>query len=170
MSVRESEGIIVHLPQPRERALQALPPTLTPGPVYQIYAGLGNDDAVPSWPELDAVYLPAAGEPQMVRVEADGPCSSRERQCLLGGPVTHVELDRKTRMLLRAGAPGEAVVNAAATALLSRYLKAASADPVHGGVLLIGICSDGTEADAPGEAVRHLAGLGYPVIPREDSP
>jgi len=142
------------------------------GPVYQIYPGLTDDDGVPRWPELDAVYLPAAGQPRRVCLEASGPCSPRERQSLLGAPVTHLQLDPKTRMLRRAQAPGDTgmPVNAAATALLSRYHKAASADPVPGHVLLIGTRGDGTEADAPGAAVRHLADLGHPVVPSEDSP
>ena len=142
------------------------------GPVYQIYPGLTDDDGVPRWPELDAVYLPAAGQPRRARLEADGPCSPRERQSVLGGPVAHLQLDPETRMLRRAQAPGDTgiPVNAAATALLSRYHKAASADPVPGHVLLIGTRGDGTEADAPGAAVRHLADLGHPVVPSEDSP
>ena len=75
-------------------------------------------------------------------------------------------------MLRRAQAPGDPgiPVNAAATALLRRYQKAASADPVRGHVLLIGTRGDGTEADAPVAAVRHLADLGHPVAPSEDSP
>lgn len=158
------------LPQPREHASQALPSSLAPGPMYQIYAGLGDDDGVPRWPELAAVYLPPAGEPQMVRLETNGPCSLRERQRLLGGPLTHVQLDTKTRMLQLPGAPGEAAVNAVAKALLSCYPKAATADPVRGGVLLTGTSSDGTAADAPDQAVQHLADLGHPVVPREDSP
>lgn len=157
------------LPRPRGRASRAEPPALAPGPTYQVYSGLGDDDGVPRWPELSAVYLPAAGEPRMVCLEANGPCSQREREHLLGGPVTHVQLDAGTRMLLRAGVPGEAV-NAAATALLSRYPGASSAEQVRGGALLVGTCAGGAEADVPDEAVRHLADLGYPVVPRQDSP
>jgi len=152
------------LPRPSVRASHAESPSLKPGPVYQIY-GLGDDDEVPRWPELTAVYLPSAGEPRMVRLEADGPCSPRERQRLLGGPVTHVQLDAGTRMLIRGGAPGRAAVNEAATVLLSRYREAVSGNPVRGGALLIGTRDDGTEADAPDEAARHLVGLGHPVTP-----
>jgi hypothetical protein len=158
------------LPQPRGHASQDTSPALAPGPAYQIYSGLGDDDGVPRWPELTAVYLAATGEPRMVRLEADGPCSSRERQTLLGGPVTHVQLGTGTRMLLQAGAPGEAAVNAAATALFSRYPEAPPAQQVRGGALLTGTRSDGAEADAPDEAVQHLADLGYPVVPQQDSP
>jgi hypothetical protein len=157
------------LPPPRERRLQAELPLLMPGPVYQIYAGLGDDDEVPRWPEMDAVYLPVTGQPRMVRLEAAGPCSAQERQRLLGGPVAHVQLDTETRVLLRAGPSGGAAVNATAAALLSLYPEAASADPVRGDALIVGTRSGGTETDAPGEAVRHLAGLGYPVVPRGDS-
>jgi hypothetical protein len=157
------------LPRPRERMLRADPPLLMPGPVYQVYAGLG-DDGVPRWPELDAVYLPAAGQPRILRLEADGPCSERERQCLLGGPVTQVRLDAETRMLVRAGTPGAAAVNPVATALLGRYPEAAAAGPVQGGALLTGTRSDGTETDAPDEVARHLAGLGSPLVPREGFP
>jgi hypothetical protein len=160
------------LPKPGGPVPRAVLPWLTPGPVYQIYPGLTDDDGVPRWPELDAVYLPAAGQPRRARLEASGPCAPRERQSLLGGPVTHLQLDPKTRMLRRAQAPGDTgiPVNAAATALLSRYQKAAFADPVRGHVLLIGTRGDGTEADAPDAAVRHLADLGHPVVPSEDSP
>lgn len=158
------------LPRPHGHASQATSPTLTPGPRYQTYSGLGDDDGVPRWPELTAVYLPAAGEPRMVRLEANGPCSSRERQRLLGGPVTYVQLDTQTRMLLQAGAPDEAPANAVATALLSRYTEVPSAEPVRGGALLTATRGDGTETDAPEEAVQHLADLGYPVVPRQDSP
>lgn len=158
------------LPRPRGNAPQGTSPTLTPGPGYQTYGGLGDDDRVPRWPELTAVYLPAAGKPRMVRLEANGPCSSRERQRLLGGLVTDLQLGTKTRMLLQAGAPSGAPVNAAATALLSRYPEVPSAEPVRGGALLTGACTDGAEADAPDEAVQHLADLGYPVAPRQDSP
>jgi hypothetical protein len=157
------------LPKPRRGASRAEPPSLTPGPAYQVYPGLAGDE-VPRWPELTAVYLPATGEPRMIRLEANGPCSSRERQRLLGGPVTYVQLDAETRMLLQGGAPGEAAVNAVATALLSRYPEATPAEQVRGGVLLAGALSDGTEADAPGSVIEHLASLGHPVVPREDSP
>jgi hypothetical protein len=61
-------------------------------------------------------------------------------------------------------------VNTAATALLSRYQKAAPADPVRGHVLLIGTRGDDTETDAPDAAVRYLADLGHPVVPDEGSP
>jgi hypothetical protein len=158
------------LPRPHGHASQGMPPTLTPGPRYRTYGGLGDDDGVQQWPELTAVYLPAAGEPRMVRLEANGPCSSRERQRLLGGPVTHVQLDTETRMLLQAGAPGAAPVNGVATALLSRYPEVPSAEPVRGGALLIGTRGDGRETDAFEEAIQRLADLGYPVVPQRDSP
>ena len=158
------------LPRPRGSRSQAAAPALTTGPAYQIYGGLGDDDEVPRWPELDAVYLPAAGEPRVVRLEANGPCSARERQLALGGPVTAVQFDAATRMLLRAGPPDGAPVNAVATALLRRYGEAGPAGTIRGGALLTGTRGDGTEADAPGEAVRLLADLGHPVVPREDSP
>ena len=160
------------LPKPGRPVPQAVLQSLTPGPVYQIYPGLGDDDGVPRWPELDAVYLPAAGQPRRARLEASGPCSPRERHSLLGGPVAHLQLDPKTRMLRRAQSPGDRgiPVNAAATALLSRYQKAASPDPVRGNVLLIGTRGDGTEADAPDAAVRYLADLGHPVVPNEGLP
>ncbi len=149
------------LPPYRELSRQVAPPVLSPGPAYQIRPWLS--DGVPRWPELDAVYLPAGGEPVLVRLEANGPCSARERHCLLGGPVTHMDLDATTRMLIRADAPGEASVNAIAAALLSRYSNAASPSPVKGGVLLTGVRSDGAEEDAPEAAVQHLAALGHPV-------
>jgi hypothetical protein len=154
------------LPKPGRPVSRAVLPSLTPGPVYQIYPGLSDDDGVLGWPELDAVYLPAAGRPRRARLEANGPCSPRERHSLLGGPVTHLQLDPKTRMLRRAQAPSDTgmPVNAVATALLSRYEKAASADPVRGHVLLIGTRGDGIEADAPDAAVRHLADLGHSVV------
>jgi hypothetical protein len=159
------------LPAQRESAPQAVPSTLTPGPVYQIFPGLGDDDGVPRYPELDAIYVPAAGQPQRARLEADGPCTPRERERLLGGPVTHVQLDTNTRMLRQAEAPGGTgiPVNPAATALLSLYPEAAPAGPVRGSVLLIGTRGDGAEADAPDDAVRHLADLGHPVARGEDS-
>jgi hypothetical protein len=160
------------LPRPREPMPQATSPLLTPGPVYQIYTGLGHDDEVPRWPELTAVYLPATGQPRLARLEASGPCSPRERQHILGGPATRVQLDTKTLMLLRAAASDDTgiPVNAAATALLSRYPKAAAAGPVRGNALLIGTRGDGTEADAPDDAVQHLADLGHPAAPSDDSP
>jgi hypothetical protein len=52
----------------------------------------------------------------VVRLEANGPCSARKRERLLGGLVTHVQLGAETRMLLQAGALGEAPVNGVATA------------------------------------------------------
>ncbi len=160
------------LPKPGGSVPPSVLASLTPGPVYQIYPGLTGDDGVPRWPELDAVYVPAAGQPRRARLEASGPCSPRERQSLLGGPVAYVQLDPKTRMLRRAQASGDTglPVNTAATALLSRYQEGACADPVRGHVLLIGTRGDGTDADAPDAAIRHLADLGHPVVPREDSP
>jgi len=158
------------LPPQRGLGRHAVPRMLSPGPTYQIYAGLGDDDdGVPRWPELDAVYLPAGGEPRMVRLEANGPCSARERQCLLSGPVTHLQIDETTRMLIRADAPAGAAENATAVAFLNRYLNAASPPPVRGGVLLTGVRSDGAETNAPETAIQHLADLGHPVVPRENS-
>lgn len=154
-------GFVARLLPPRGR--QAEGPFLTPGPVYQVYGGLG-DDGVPRWPELDAVYLPADGAPQVVRLEAGGPCSERERQVLLGGPVAGVRLDAETRMLVRAGAPGGAAVNANAAALLIRYPESAAAVPVRGGALIVGTGSDGHETNAPAGAARILAELGHPVV------
>jgi hypothetical protein len=61
------------------------------------------------------------------------------------------------------------LVNAAATALLSRYPEAAPAGPARGHALLIGTRGDGTEADAPDDTVQHLADLGHPAAPSDDS-
>jgi hypothetical protein len=68
-------------------------------------------------------------------------------------------------MLRRAEAAGDTglPMNPVATALMSRHLNAASMEPVRGDVLIIGTRGDGTEADAPDDAVRHLAELGHRV-------
>jgi hypothetical protein len=149
-----------------------MPPILTHGPAYLIFAGFDHDDGVPRCRELDAVYVSAAGEPRLARLEANGPSSPRERQHMLGGALTHLQLDSRTRMLLRMDASDDTTtpVNAAATALLSRYPATASAGPVRGNILLIGTRGDSTEADAPDAAKQHLADLGYQVTRGDESP
>lgn len=142
-------------------------PRLTAGPVY--LTGLGDDD-VPRCPELNAVYLPTAGRPRLARIEADGPCSLRIRQLMVGGALTQAELDPQTRMLLRAGASSDTGVpeNAIATELAGRYAGTAPAGPVRGNAVIVGVRDDCMETDAPGSIVRKLAGLGYPVAVSDD--
>lgn len=143
-------------------------PRLMNGPVY--LTGLGADN-VPRCPELTAVYLPPAGQPQLVRLEADGPSSARERQILTGGPVTHVRLADDTRMLLAAAADAGsgAPPNDTATRLLARYPGAASPPgPVLGHAVIVGIRGDGTETDVPDAVTGHLARLGHPVDLADD--
>lgn len=158
------------LPEQSGSKSPATAPSLMTGPVYQ--TGLGNDDGVPRWPELDTVYLPAKGEPRLAHLEANGPCSLRERQSLTGGPLAHLQLGAQTRMLLREQAPGDtdAPVNSVATELVSWYAVAASADPVRGHAVIVGVRGDGTEADAPGDVARQLADLGHPVVSDDERP
>lgn len=151
------------LPRPRALAPADLTPGLAAGPAYRIYGGPGDHDTVPRWPELTAAYLPASGEPRLIRLEANGPCSPREQQRLLGGPVTRRQLDSRTRLLTRNPAPRSGAVNAAATALLSRYPAAGPAVPVRGNAVIAGRNDDDTDGDVPGIAIRHLAGLGHQV-------
>lgn len=74
-------------------------------------------------------------------------------------------------MLLRVERSGDTAlpVNAVATALQGRYPATASAGPVRGNALVIGTRGDGTEVDAPDDAIQHLADLGHQITRGDES-